>query len=498
MIKVNELWRHLSIRIKFLTSFFIVLALVSLFNIYLNNNNYTVTDQFNKTMANYYIINNLQVLVEDNRQSVDNYLRTLEDAEKNRYYDTKAEIKQIIAPLYNQYDSLDIYFIIKAIINSTNSYFDYFDQAIVDRESKKELYYVSYYAGSDIQKYTYSYIQELLYLSLSEGAKLNNELIEEIEVMRSVSFMLNIGAFIFAMFIGLLFLNYLINPIKRLAEKSMRMANGDLNVELLPAQSKDEIGVLANSFNIMSASIRKYVKDLEKKVEIEKKLHIEEMEVIRMEQLVKEARFEALQSQINPHFLFNTLNTISRTAFFEDAQKTVKLIQSLSTLFRVRLHHNQNFVSITEELNMIEEYIYLQKVRFGDRLTYIEKVSDNCKNIKVPVFIFQPIIENAIIHGVEAKVEGGTVRVKIYSKINQMGKEIIIIRITDTGIGMTRERINEIKEFKIENKKSIGVSNVYHRFMSVTKQKGRFTMRSHMGKGTFIEFRFEKGVINDA
>lgn len=65
-------------------------------------------------------------------------------------------------------------------------------------------------------------------------------------------------------------------------------------------------------------------------------------------------------------------------------------------------------------------------------------------------------------------------------------------------IGMTRERINEIKEFKIENKKSIGVSNVYHRFMSVTKQKGRFTIRSHMGKGTFIEFRFEKGVINDA
>lgn len=498
MLKVSAFWRHLSIRIKFITSFFVVLVLVSLFNLYLNNNNYAITDQFNQTMTNYYTINRLQVLVEDNFEAIDRYLRTLEEADKDQYIETKEEINGIIVPLYDQYDTLDIYFSIKAIRNSSNGYFDYFDQAIADREANKDLYYVSFYSGRDIQSYTRAYIQDLLYLSLSEGTKLYNQLVEEAEVMRRVSMMLIIGAFIFAMIMAYLFSNYLINPIKYLAQSSMRMAHGDLEVEPFPIQSKDEIGDLADSFNIMSANIRKYVKDLKNTVVIEKKLHEEELEVIRMEQLVKEARFEALQSQINPHFLFNTLNTISRTAMFEEAKKTVKLTQSLSNLFRFRLRHDENIITIAEELHMINEYIYLQKVRFGDRVDYCEAVSDDCLDVNIPVFLLQPMIENSIIHGIEPKISGGKIRVKASVIQDKHGTELVRIRVTDTGVGMTKEQVDQVKNFSVESKKSIGVSNVYHRFMSASNQQGRFTLHSRQGHGTCIEFLFEKGVIQDA
>lgn len=496
--QIGEMWGHLSIRVKFLASFFCVLTLVSVFNLYLNNNNYAITDQFNQTMMNHYAINRMQLLVEDNYDAVDSFLKTLDPGEKIRYQMTKDEIQDMIEPLYHEFDSLDIYFNIKAIANSTTIYFNSFEKAISDRENGIENYYISFYEGSDIQKYVAGYIQSLLNLSLSEGRKLYNQVVKEAEVMRRISIITIAAMFIFAMLIGLLLTNKLVNPIKKLAQASMSMAQGDLDVEPVSIRSRDEIGVLADSFSIMSANIRKYVQDLKQKVEIEKKLHEEELKIVRMEQLIKEARFEALQSQINPHFLFNTLNTISRTAMFENADKSVKLTRTLSNLFRYRLRQKSAIVPMSEELYIIGEYIYLQKVRFGDRLDYIEDVSEACKTVPVPVFLFQPLVENAIIHGIEPKVQGGKIRIKAMMRSDSPGQELIVVRITDTGIGMSKEQLEKIKSFDVTEEKCIGVANVYHRLRIASGQSGQLTIRSGINEGTSIEIRFAKEAFRDA
>jgi sensor histidine kinase YesM len=248
----------------------------------------------------------------------------------------------------------------------------------------------------------------------------------------------------------------------------------------------------------MSANIRKSVQDLKQKVEIEKKLHEEELKIVRMEQLVKEARFEALQSQINPHFLFNALNTISRTAMFENADKSVKLTRTLSNLFRYRLRQKSAIVPMSEELYIIGEYIYLQKVRFGDRLDYIEDVSEACKAVPVPVFLFQPLVENAIIHGIEPKVQGGKIRIKAMVRVDCTGQELIVIRITDTGIGMSKERLDQIKSFDVAAGNNIGVANVYHRLRMAGGQSSQLIIRSRMNEGTSIEIRFAKEAFRDA
>lgn len=496
--RIGMMWEHLSIRVKFLAAFFCVLALVSVFNLYLNNNNYAITDQFNHTVMNYYAINRMKLLVEENYYSVDSFLKTMEPEEKIRYQKTKEEILNMIDPLYEEFDSLEIFFNIKAIANSTAMYFNYFEKAISDREQDIEDYYVSFYSGRDIQKYTVGYIQSLLNLSLSEGMRLYSQVTRNAEVMRQVSIITIAAMFIFAMLIGLLLTNKLVNPIKKLAEVSMSMAQGDLDVEPVSIRSKDEIGVLADSFSIMSANIRKYVQDLKNKVEIEKKLHEEELKIVRMEQLVKEARFEALQSQINPHFLFNILNTISRTAMFENAEKSVKLTRTLSNLFRHRLRQKVTIVPMSEELYIIGEYVYLQKVRFGERLVYIEDVSDECKDVQVPVFLFQPLVENAIIHGIEPKVRGGKIRLKAMARNDGSGRKIIVIRITDTGIGIPKEHLEKIKNFDVSAGNGIGVANVYHRLRIASKQSGQFTIRSRLNEATSIEIRFAREAFRDA
>jgi methyl-accepting chemotaxis protein len=269
--RIGDMWEHLSIRVKLLAAFFCVLSLVSVFNLYLNNNNFAITDQFNHTVMNYYTINRMKLLVENNYYAVDSFLKTLEPEQKIQYQTTKEEIQNMIEPLYEEFDSLEIYFNIKAIDNSTAMYFDFFEQAILEREQGIENYYINFYEGRDIQKYTVGYIQSLLNLSLSEGMKLYNQVVREAEVMRQLSIITIAAMFIFAMLIGLLLTNKLVNPIKKLAQVSMSMAQGNLDVESVSISSKDEIGVLANSFSIMSANIRKYVQDLKQKVEIEKK-----------------------------------------------------------------------------------------------------------------------------------------------------------------------------------------------------------------------------------
>jgi sensor histidine kinase YesM len=449
-------------------------------------------------MKDYYAINRMQLLVEDNYYALDSFLKTLEQEEKIRYQKTKKEIQSMIEPFYEEFNSLDIYFQIKAIENSTAMYFDYFEKAISDREQDIDDYYVSFYKGSDIQQYTSKYIQTLLNLSLNEGTKLYSQVVREAEVMRSVSIITIAAMFLFTMLIVLLLTNKLVNPIKKLAQSSMLMAQGHLDIEPLSIRSKDEIGVLADSFSIMSTNIRKYVQDLKQKAEIEKKLHEEELKIVRMEQLVKEARFEALQSQINPHFLFNALNTISRTAMFEQAEKTVKLTRTLSNLFRYRLRQKNSIVPMAEELHIIGEYIYLQKVRFGDRLQYIESVSDECKAVPIPIFLFQPLVENAIIHGIEPKVEGGTIRVKAVMRKDSAGQEFVLVRITNTGIGMSKEQLSRIMSFDVSAENSIGIANVYHRLRLAGENSSQLTIRSRINYGTSIEIRFAKESFRDA
>lgn len=491
MKRLKDFWLHLSIKVKLLFYFFIVISIISLFNLYLNNNNYAIVDQFNATMTNYYRINRMLVYTKDNKQLVTRYLRELRPEDKEKYELQKSAIEGILIDLDNQYNSIDAYFDLRAIRNSSDVLYQLWDQSILEKEQNVESYFNAFYEGERVSGYTESYIENLLYISLGEGNELYNKLEKEATLMRRISIILIVLSGFFAMFIGLLFTNSFINPIKKLAASSMKIASGNLDVTAIPIVSKDEVGILADSFNTMSLSIKEYVHDLQEKVVIEKRLHEEELEVIHMEQLLKESHFEALQSQINPHFLFNTLNTISRTAMFEEADDTVKLIQALSNLFRYKLRNQSSVITLKEELWIAKEFIYLQKFRFKERLDYEIIADESSLLANVPIFMLQPIIENAIIHGIEPKVEGGKVRIKITRRILDQ-KEIIVLRITDTGVGMTKERLDMVRGFSELKHHSIGISNVYQRFVLLYPDTGTFRMMSKMGCGTCIEFKFER------
>ena len=490
MKKVSRFWNSLSIKIKLLSYFFAILATVSLFNLYLNHNNYKIVDQFNATMTNYYEISQLLVMNQKSKEAVENYINELNLADKESYISSIAKIERAIQSLDRKYDSIESQFAINAIRNSITSYNIKWQLSIDQREKGVPTYYTSFYEGERIEEYTEKYIEELLYISLSEGNELYNRLANEADVMRRISLILIAVFFLLSLFIGILFANYLINPIKKLAKASIRISSGDFDIESIHIDSQDEVGVLADSFNIMSQGIRSLIDDLKQKVIIEKKLHEEEMHILQMEQLLKDSQFQALQSQINPHFLFNTLNTISRTAMFENADDTLKLTEALAHLFRYKLRNDKSMIPIKEELDMIDEYVYLQKVRFKERLEYECILEPSCEKILVPIFTIQPLIENAIIHGIEPKIKGGKIRVRVFIKAEDH-KSYLIMRIMDTGVGMNKKRLREVLKFDSMNNQSIGVNNVYQRFKLTFHHRGAFRILSKENLGTFIEMKFE-------
>ncbi|MEY8000904.1 histidine kinase [Clostridium sp. Mt-5] len=159
---------------------------------------------------------------------------------------------------------------------------------------------------------------------------------------------------------------------------------------------------------------------------------------------------------VNPHFLFNTLNCIARVAYFENSHTTEKLIYCLSDLLRYNLKQDNQLHTIGAEINNIEKYLYIQKVRFKNRLEYHIDVAENIKSYRIPNMVILPIVENSLIHGITPKRDGG--KLSIYAE--QYNKEIVI-SIMDNGNGFSKESLLNIRESK--NKSGLGLRSTDER-----------------------------------
>ena len=202
---------------------------------------------------------------------------------------------------------------------------------------------------------------------------------------------------------------------------------------------------------------------------------------------MERSRLQQLRSQIDPHFLFNTLNVILQTAGQEKAYRTQALITALSHLLRYSLMSNDEQVPLSREVRIVDEYYSIYHVRFGDRVRMQWKISDSLEltETMVPSFILQPIVENAFKHGISPKEEGGVVRIRI-NPLREQG--LLYINVFDNGVGIAPESLRQLKtalECSSERCEHIGVYNVAARLKLLDK-RCRFEIRSHEGWGTAV------------
>lgn len=486
---MKKLWFNLPIRFKILSFYFVIVVLLFIPLLVYNQNNSEILNQLNETIDNNYKVYIVMEKTSQDLKDVEKYLFADDDAALDSYNSNKKEVDALLDDLYSIEPSLESYFRINAIYYSVKAYKELCDSAIEKKQMDDERYFVDYYKAQNIQKYTNQYFNELLLENLKDESQKAEEVKSNAYSIRRTSLNLIIVVIFLAFVLGVLISNNIVNPIKKLSLYSKKISQGNLDIQEVNINSKDEIGDLSRAYNHMGKSIKSYVERIKEKANIEKQLHEEEREVMKMEQLLQQAKLEALQSKINPHFLFNTLNVIFRTALFEKANETMSLIQMLSKIFRYQLKSAGEKVSLDEEKVLITDYLKLQSARFKERLKYEIDIESNI-DVSIPVLTLQPLVENAIIHGIGPKIDGGMIKIRAYEKADK-----VIIEVTDDGVGMDSEvvrKLNSNMEINTKSKASIGVRNVRDRFMLTFPNRGKFIIQSNKDMGTSIKMIIQR------
>ncbi|MGD1820491.1 MAG: sensor histidine kinase [Pleomorphochaeta sp.] len=442
---------------------FFTVVIFFVISLFLFNYIYTIFNEEQKNSSENLLVHNIITEIEQSRILLEEY-RTSKVPQRQKELLLKQ--KTILLNIDNEIEKLQIeyedsptrYFLNSGIINGKNTINELLNQLNSDSLNNDAEFYKIYYRISNTYDYIYKYLtNQYLLAMVKENVEIMEARAQQLKSLRLFSIIL----------FGILLLGYIIStsrttrrmldPIDEMVKTAKDISEGNFDNEHKIIEGPQELVFLEESLKNMTTSLKDRLDLINENSILEKEIHTKEIDQLKLQKELERAKFRSLQAQINPHFLFNTLNTIQLTALFENAEQTGKLIESLSVIFRYSLEH-QDEITIENELFFIKQYLKIQKARFKERLEYTIKCGELCKTVLIPPLILQPLVENAINHGIEPKEEGGRVDIEAYKNKNQ-----VIINICDTGIGF-KNPTNTINNIETNNKgHNIGISNIIER-----------------------------------
>jgi two-component system sensor histidine kinase YesM len=259
-------------------------------------------------------------------------------------------------------------------------------------------------------------------------------------------------------------------PIKKLHDVTTTITKNDLQA-LMTSDNVDEITELGMSFNIMIGKIKEL---LDSKIKEQENL--------------QRAELRALQAQINPHFLYNTLDTIIWMAESKKTDQVVEIVSALSNFFRISLSKGMDWITISEEVERIRSYLTIQKMRYRDILDFKIEVNNEVAENTILKLILQPLVENALYHGIKNKRQGGTIIVRA----RRHGEDEVLLEVEDDGIGFTSEKLAQLRaeleddsgDLKLES--GFGIGNVNRRIRLYYGKPYGLTIQSEYTTGTCV------------
>lgn len=312
-----------------------------------------------------------------------------------------------------------------------------------------------------------------------------NLVAKEFNKMRRETILIAFGSMLLAFFCILLVAGNITKRTKQVVNLSKDIARGNFAQISQNEIGRDEIGILAESINQMSLQLQTLI-DEEYNAQLTQ-AHLERETV--------QAKLLALQSQVNPHFIFNTLECIRLKASAKNEAETAKIIMYVSKMFRHLINWDDDIILLSEDIKFLEEFLYIQKYRFGDEFEYSVTVAEAAKNCLLPKLIIQPVVENACVHGVESISQNRKVDVGVTANNGQL-----LISVADNGIGIDESRLSELKRMLQGGEKlthSVGLYNLYQRLYLYYGKNFAIDVQSQKRQGTkvniVIPVRYSKG-----
>lgn len=494
--KLKSLWNKNKIRKRLIIYFTVTTLLMGVVNIYSYFSISMFMTRLNTTFDSNVRLNGLSSSLYNLKQALQDYLTSKHSQSLDDYYRCSDDLRQKSNELKVDYSIIENALLTKDIKNMIYTFLGEADDAVMARRGRDiNEYTLRYDESIEISNYINEYIQKLNNTLLMHNTSRYLAMTDSFRLLEIINICIILTVFVFNIIYILWFIYKITGPIFELSRTSDEITHGNFDVPSVIVDSNDEIGVMADAFNRMTGSIREYISEIKEKAELESKLKEREMENLLMQSNLKEAELHALQSQINPHFLFNTLNVGAQLSMLEGADKACEFIENVAELFRYNLRNLDKPVTLSEEIKNIDNYIYILKVRFTDQVEYISEIDEKSKETKVPCMILQPIVENAFIHGIGEMETGG----KIWLRVDDCG-DYINISIKDNGKGMTRQRIVEItsgeksgrSEEEMKHKghtNGIGIYNILSRLRLFYGVDDIMEIISEPGQGTELILR---------
>ncbi|WP_082198229.1 sensor histidine kinase [Bacillus sp. FJAT-26390] len=306
-----------------------------------------------------------------------------------------------------------------------------------------------------------------------------SKLVLELKHIGSVTFSIMAVVTLITILVSWVIARIITNPMKKLMFSMKALQTGDFT-QRVHFNGNDEIGRLGHLYNTMVGRIKTLIDDVY---------------ASRLKQ--KEAELKALQSQINPHFLYNTLNMINWSAMQKGDKEISEMVISLSQVFRLSLNSGNDFVELEHEMELVRNYLFLQKKRFTTRFNFEIDMEPSIQHFRMPKLLLQPLVENAIIHAIEPSGGNGHIHVKAYTEDSR-----IILEVADNGLGMPDEQVQRLNQAPAQEPMKNLQMNAPHSGMALSNIKERlalfyeqaeFEIVSREGLGTRVQLRIKQG-----
>lgn len=450
-------------------------------NVYMYYNINQMITQLDEIYLSNVSLNELTESLLDVQDNMTDYLNTKTSDAMEEYYRAEQEYSNKINKLNNITTNNRLQRMEKNIRNISDRYLEMTNQTIEAKRGRNvEKYKIRYEKATELYEYICTYIYSLNNEQFMENTGSYKILSLSLRYTEYVSLTILLVIAFCNIVIITIITKSITKPIRRLAEKANQVAKGNLEVQLVEVRTHDEIAVVGKAFNKMVISLKEYINQI--KDSMEKERQMKERELM-METHLKDAQLRYLQAQINPHFLFNTLNAGAQLAMMEEADRTYEYIQNVAEFFRYNVKKNKETVTLEEEIELVDNYIYILNVRFSGDIQYEKRIEEEVKGqlsrIRIPSMILQPIVENCINYGIRNIEWQGLVVLSVYERENY-----VCISIKDNGIGISKEMLsgimnNQIKESDVStDSNGVGLNNVISRLQLFFDDEDAFEILS--------------------
>lgn len=394
------------------------------------------------------------------QQDLYQYLEVRDYDALSDYYVAAESFRGLTGQLSNQISDNRVFLLQKNIRSMSEDFLLYADNAITAKRGMNvEAYRQNYEKAMELYNFIYNDLAELNELLFQNNARSYETLQQAINYMEVASAILIVVIMVIGITVVVSTTRGIVAPLTQLSEAATRVGAGNLQQRIPETEAQDEVSIVTRAFNAMLDSLNLYIDKVREGAEKEQQMKEQEL---LMENHLKEAQLRFLQAQINPHFLFNSLNAGVQLAEMEDDEKTAVFLGKMADFFRYNVKKGTEDARIEEELSIVENYIYILNVRFAGEIIFTKEVDEGALNFRMPSMILQPLVENAVNHGIRDMIGEGWIRLTI-----QNDPDRVKIVIEDNGKGMDALQIQKIMErvetIHEDDSTGIGLDNVISR-----------------------------------